>query len=78
MKEEIYKVECMELKQWIQQIDENRMRIHKYRPLSPAEVQELNAYYRIGTTYASNIATIRYLSQVLSIYRLLRKKFSQK
>ena len=35
-------------------IDRNAAAIRAYRPLSEAEVRELDAYYKIGTTYSSN------------------------
>ena len=35
-------------------IDRNAAAIRAYRPLSEAEVRELDAYYKIGTTYTSN------------------------
>lgn len=38
----------------IRKIDTYRAEIQKRRPLSPAEVRELDNYFRIGTTYSSN------------------------
>ncbi len=35
-------------------IDRNAAAIRAYRPLSEEEVRELDAYYKIGTTYSSN------------------------
>ena len=37
-----------------QRIDQYAAFIRDHRPLSAAEVKELDAYYRIGTTYSSN------------------------
>lgn len=37
-----------------QKIDHNRSFIQDHRPLTKEEIKELNAYYRIGTTYSSN------------------------
>jgi len=44
----------MELHALLKQIDETREWIKAKRPLAPKEVKELDAYYRIGTTYTSN------------------------
>lgn len=44
----------MELNDLLQKIDRGRENINKRRPLTPAEVRELDAYYKIGTTYSSN------------------------
>ncbi len=44
----------MELNGLLQRIDANRKIIIKRRPLTPEEVKELDQYYRIGVTYASN------------------------
>ena len=38
----------------LQRIDDYAAMIRAYRPLSEAEVKELDAYYRIGMTYSSN------------------------
>ena len=38
----------------LQRIDDYAAVIRAYRPLSEAEVRELDAYYRIGITYSSN------------------------
>lgn len=38
----------------LRRIDEQKERIDARRPLSPQEIKELDAYYRIGTTYSSN------------------------
>ena len=35
-------------------IDRNAAAIRAYRPLSESEIRELDAYYKIGTTYSSN------------------------
>ena len=37
-----------------QKIDRRLSFIRERRPLSPEEVKELDAYYKIGTTYSSN------------------------
>ncbi len=44
----------MELSLLLQRIDENRKIINARRPLTADEVRELDAYFRVGTTYASN------------------------
>lgn len=44
----------MELNQLLDRIDANRARINERRPLTPEEVRELDQYYRIEVTYASN------------------------
>ena len=44
----------MTIKDTLQKIDRYMAAIRAYRPLSEAEVRELDAYYRIGTTYSSN------------------------
>lgn len=44
----------MELQTLLNKIDLNRDRINSHRPLSHAEVRELDQYYKIGTTYSSN------------------------
>jgi len=38
----------------LRQIDANMESIRERRPLTAAEVKELDAYYKIGTTYSSN------------------------
>lgn len=38
----------------LRRIDEQKDRIDARRPLSPQEIKELDAYYRVGTTYSSN------------------------
>ena len=38
----------------LDKIDQYAMLIREHRPLSPDEVKELDAYFRIGTTYSSN------------------------
>ena len=44
----------MELHAILKQIDATREWISIKRPLAPKEVKELDAYFRIGTTYTSN------------------------
>jgi len=44
----------MAIKDLLKKIDNYAAAIRAYRPLSEAEVKELDAYYRIGTTYTSN------------------------
>ena len=44
----------MELTALLQRIDTLKNRIQARRPLSETEVRELDAYYKIGTTYSSN------------------------
>lgn len=44
----------MTIKDLLKRIDDYAAVIHGYRPLSAAEVKELDAYYRIGMTYSSN------------------------
>ena len=44
----------MELTALLQRIDTLKNRIQAHRPLSETEVRELDAYYKIGTTYSSN------------------------
>ena len=44
----------MELNKLLARIDENRKAINERRPLTPAEVLELDQYFKIGTTYSSN------------------------
>ncbi len=44
----------MAIKDLFKKIDSYAAVIRGYRPLSEAEVKELDAYYRIGTTYSSN------------------------
>ena len=44
----------MAIRDLLQRIDDYAAVIRAYRPLSEAEVRELDAYYRIGTTYSSN------------------------
>ena len=43
-----------ELDLLLQRIDNNREIINARRPLKPEEVRELDAYFKIGSTYASN------------------------
>ena len=38
----------------LDKIDLYAKSIREHRPLSPDEVKELDAYFRIGTTYSSN------------------------
>jgi len=44
----------MELQDLIKRIDTTKEWIANKRPLAPKEVKELDAYFRIGTTYTSN------------------------
>jgi len=44
----------MELQALIKRIDVTKKLISDKRPLAPKEVKELDAYFRIGTTYTSN------------------------
>ena len=44
----------MELHALLKQIDATREWINIKRPLAPKELKELDAYFRIGTTYTSN------------------------
>ena len=44
----------MAIKDLLRRIDDYAALIRAYRPLSEAEVKELDAYYRIGMTYSSN------------------------
>jgi Fic family protein len=44
----------MEIKQLLDRIDANRQNINDRRPLTPAEIKELDRYYKIGVTYSSN------------------------
>ena len=44
----------MELQALLKQIDTTKAWISDKRPLAPKEVKELDAYFRIGTTYTSN------------------------
>jgi Fic family protein len=44
----------MAISDLLQRIDDYAAMIRAYRPLSEAEVKELDAYYRIGMTYSSN------------------------
>ena len=44
----------MAISDLLQRIDDYAAMIRAYRPLSEAEVRELDAYYRIGITYSSN------------------------
>ena len=37
-----------------QQIDRRLSFVREHRPLSLEEIKELDAYYKIGTTYSSN------------------------
>ena len=45
---------AMDLNALLKRIDEIRAWINKRRPLAPGEIKELDAYFRIGTTYSSN------------------------
>lgn len=44
----------MELNQLLERIDANRQKINERRPLTAAEIKELDQYYKIGITYSSN------------------------
>ena len=44
----------MTLDDLIKRIDANQNKINSRRPLTAEEVRELDAYYKIGTTYSSN------------------------
>ncbi len=44
----------MPVKKLLQQIDRYAKAIGERRPLTPEEVKELDAYFRVGTTYTSN------------------------
>lgn len=44
----------MSLQELLRDIDRRAEAIRSHRPLSVAEVKELDAYYRIGVTYSSN------------------------
>ena len=44
----------MELRDLLKRIDEAKNEINKHRPLTMEEARQLDAYYRIGTTYTSN------------------------
>jgi Fic family protein len=44
----------MTIQALLEQIDKTKVWIDACRPLAPEEVKELDAYFRIGTTYASN------------------------
>lgn len=44
----------MAIKDLLKKIDHYAAAIRAYRPLSQAEIKELDAYYRIGMTYTSN------------------------
>ena len=44
----------MDLNQLLKKIDDNRKLIDGRRPLTTGEVRELDAYFKIGATYASN------------------------
>ena len=44
----------MDINPLLRRIDENKALISERRPLTPEEVKELDAYFRIETTYSSN------------------------
>lgn len=44
----------MKLDEILNKIEENKKYILDFRPLKPAEIQELDNYFKIGTTYSSN------------------------
>jgi Uncharacterized conserved protein len=44
----------MELQSLLKRTDEYKALIDSRRPLAPQEIKELDAYFRIGTTYSSN------------------------
>jgi len=44
----------MKLDDALNKIEENKKKIQDFRPLKPAEIEELDNYFKIGTTYSSN------------------------
>ncbi|MDR1111658.1 MAG: Fic family protein [Deltaproteobacteria bacterium] len=44
----------MDIQALLNRIDETKALIDSHRPLRPEEAKELDAYFRIGTTYSSN------------------------
>jgi Fic family protein len=44
----------MDIQNLLNRIDETKVEISKRRPLSPEEVKQLDAYFRIGMTFTSN------------------------
>ena len=44
----------MNIQAILKRIDDTKTLIDSHRPLAPEEVRELDAYFRIGTTYSSN------------------------
>ncbi|MDR1689744.1 MAG: hypothetical protein LBS21_14215 [Clostridiales bacterium] len=44
----------MQLQAMLKKIDETKELINVKRPLAPEEIKQLDAYFRIGTTYSSN------------------------
>ena len=44
----------MEIQSLLNRIDQTKAWIDSHRPLAPEEVKQLDAYFRIGTTYSSN------------------------
>lgn len=44
----------MQLKEILNKIEDNKKKIKNFRPLQLAEIQELDNYFKIGTTYSSN------------------------
>ena len=44
----------MELQSLLKRIDQTKAYIDNHRPLAPEEIKQLDAYFRIGTTYSSN------------------------
>ena len=44
----------MELSEMLERIDETKIWIERRRPLAAEEAKQLDAYFRIGTTYSSN------------------------
>ena len=44
----------MEMRELLNRIDYNKKEIDKHRPLTAEEVRQLDAYFRIDTTYTSN------------------------
>ena len=44
----------MKFDEILNKIEENRKKIQDFRPLKPAEIQELDNYFKVGTTYSSN------------------------
>jgi len=43
----------MKLDEILNKIGENKKKIQNFRSLKPAEIEELDNYFKIGTTYSS-------------------------